>query len=47
MICKYYNVTISQLDLNNTVTNGSFGSVCARSIDAWDNESGFYQQGYC
>jgi len=30
-----------------TVGNGSFNSICARSIDAWNNESGFYQQGFC
>jgi hypothetical protein len=30
-----------------TVASGSFGSVCARSIDAWDNINGFYQQGFC
>ena len=29
------------------VASGSFDSICARSIDAWDDINGFYQQGFC
>lgn len=46
-------VTVYYTDCNGTsgnvitVNNGNFDSICARSIDVWDNESGFYQQGFC
>lgn len=46
-------VTVYYTDCNGipwnttTIASGSFGSVCALSIDAWDNAGNFYIQGFC